>query len=217
MWFIIDLVLLGVILLCTFLGYKRGLIGVAFKIVSFFIAILVAVVLSGPVSNWIMNNTTIAQNMENAIIDRLVDEKAEEKEVDKSDINNTSQAVVDYINKQTSEVKNAGIRSAAKDITESAIRVAVIIILYIVTKIILIFFKAIAKALGELPIIKQFNKLGGTIYGILEGLLITYVILAALSLIAPMVKDATVFELINNSIITRFMYNNNIILNILLK
>ena len=217
MWFIIDLVLLGVILLCTFLGYKIVLIGVAFKIVSFFIAILVAVVLSGPVSNWIMNNTTIAQNMENAIIDRLVDEKAEEKEVDKSDINNTSQAVVDYINKQTSEVKNAGIRSAAKDITESAIRVAVIIILYIVTKIILIFFKAIAKALGELPIIKQFNKLGGTIYGILEGLLITYVILAALSLIAPMVKDATVFELINNSIITRFMYNNNIILNILLK
>lgn len=216
MWFIIDLIILAVILLCTFIGYKRGLIGVVFKIISFFIAILLAFILSGPISNWIMENTTIAQNMENAIVEKFIDEDVETKEVDKEDINNTSQIVVDYINKQTTEVKNAGIKSIAKQITETAIRVVVMIAIYIVTKIILFFFRKFAEALGELPLIKQFNKLGGTIYGILEGLLIVYVILAALSLLAPMINNGSIFEMINASIIGSFMYNYNILLNILL-
>ena len=196
MWFVIDLIILAIILLCTFLGYKKGLIGVVFKIISFFIAILLAFILSGPISNWIM--------------------EIETKEVEKKDINNTSQIIVDYINKQTTEVKNAGIKSIAKQITETAIRVIVMIVIYIITKIILFFFRKLAEALSELPLIKQFNKLGGTIYGVLKGLLIVYVILATLSLLAPMISNGSLFEMINSSIIGSFMYNNNLLLNILL-
>ena len=216
MWYVIDLVILAIILLCTFIGYKKGLIGVIFKIISFIIAILIALLLSGPISNWIMDNTTIAQNIEDNIVEKLTDENVAEKKVEKEDINNTSQIVVDYINKQTTEVKNAGIRSTAKEITETGIRVVVMIALYIITRIILFFFRKLAETLAELPLIKQFNKLGGTIYGVLEGLLIVYVILAVLSLIAPMINNGSIFEMINASIIGSFMYNNNIILNIFL-
>ena len=155
MWFIVDLIILAIILLCTFIGYKKGLIGVIFKIVSFFIAILVALILSGPISNYIMQNTDIAQKMENTITQKFTEENIEAGEVEKKDINNTSQIVVDYINKQTTEIKNAGIRAMAKQVTETTIRIGVAIVLYIVTRIILFFFRKLAESLAELPLTKR--------------------------------------------------------------
>ena len=215
MWVIMDIIIIAVILLCTFIGYKKGLVGVIFKIISFFIAILVAILLSGPISNWIMENTSVAQEIEGALTEKLIEENVEEKEIEKEDINNTSQIVVDYINKYTTDVKNVGVRATAREITATTIRVVVIIVLYIGTKIILFFFRALVNALAELPIIKQFNKLGGTIYGLLKGILIVYVVLALLSLIAPMVNNVALFEMINSSILGNFMYNHNLILTIL--
>ena len=215
MWIIMDIIIVAVILLCTFIGYKKGLVGVIFKIISFFIALLVAILLSGPISNWIMENTSIAQDIEGALTEKLIEEKVEEKEIEKEDINNTSQIVVDYINKYTTDVKNAGAIAMAKEITTTTIRVVVIIVLYIGTKIILFFFRTLVNAIAELPIIKQFNKLGGTIYGLLKGILIVYVVLALLSLIAPIVNNTALFEMINSSILGNFMYNHNLILTIL--
>ena len=37
------------------------------------------------------------------------------------------------------------------------------------------FVTALADLIAKLPILKQFNKLGGTIYGIIEGLFIVFV------------------------------------------
>jgi len=42
---ILDLVIIGIILLCVFFGYKRGLIEVAFKLISFIIAIILSLLL----------------------------------------------------------------------------------------------------------------------------------------------------------------------------
>ena len=70
------------------------------------------------------------------------------------------------------------------------------------------FLKFIFGAIAELPIIKQIDKLGGFIYGVIEGLLIIYIILAILSFV-------NVEELqlaIKTSYLTSILYNNNLIL-----
>ena len=53
---IIDLIILGLILLCVFFGYKKGLTKCVIKILSFVIAIVIAVVLFKPISNFVNNN-----------------------------------------------------------------------------------------------------------------------------------------------------------------
>ena len=53
--YLIDLILIAIIALFTFIGYKRGLIKVAFGLVSFILAIAISVVLYKPVSNFIIN------------------------------------------------------------------------------------------------------------------------------------------------------------------
>lgn len=71
------------------------------------------------------------------------------------------------------------------------------------------------ETVAEIPIIKQFNEVGGIAYGILKGILIIYVILALISIIVPMLQNNAILEIINNSILTKFLYNNNLILMIL--
>lgn len=42
---ILDIIIIGIILLCVILGYKKGLIEVAFKLISFIIAIVLSLLL----------------------------------------------------------------------------------------------------------------------------------------------------------------------------
>ena len=68
------------------------------------------------------------------------------------------------------------------------------------------------KAISEIPLIKQFNQLGGIIYGFLKSIIIIYIILTIISFIAPMIEQNQIIEIIQQTILTKWLYNNNIIL-----
>lgn len=217
---IIDLILIGILLLSIFLGYKKGLIGVAFKILSFIIAIVITLILYRPISNFIINNTEFEKNIENTIVQKLSTTEIEDGKV-KEENTDLPNVLVNYINKEISNTveatKDAVIQSVAKELSQTAIKLIVIIGIYVTTKILLLLAKAILEAVAELPIIKQFNEVGGIIYGILRGIILIYVILAIVSLILPIIDKTTVLTAINNTIITKILYNNNLILMLFLK
>lgn len=212
---IIDLIVIGLIALSTFLGYKKGLIGVAFKILSFLIAIVITLILYRPIAGFIINNTPVAKNIESTIIEKLSSSKIEEGQIQKesTDLPNV---VVNYINseitKTVNNTKDEIVVNVAKDLSENIINIGVMIALFIVIRIALIFAKVLLEAVAELPIVKQFNEAGGTIYGILRGVLLVYLILAIISLILPMTDKTSVLGIINNTILTKLLYNNNLIL-----
>ena len=212
---ILDLIILLFILLSTYLGYKKGLIGVAFKILSFIIAIIITLILFKPVSNYIIHNTEIDDNIKASIVEKLSGAKIEENGIIKESVE-LPKIVVDSINDSINDTivqtKDSIINEVADNLTTSSINIIVMISLFIIIKILLIFAKVIFEAIAELPIIKQFNESGGIIYGILRAIIILYVIFALISFILPMMNNNTIIAMINNSIIGKFMYNNNLIL-----
>ena len=197
---IIDIIIIAIIALFVFWGYYRGLIKVAFKILTFFAAIIITLLLYKPVSNVIIDKTQIDENIENAIVEKFSSDKDEQ--LKEEDMQNMSEVLVKYI-------------MVAKEISIVSINIIVALGLFILTKLILIVFKALSKVLEDLPIIKQFNKTGGVIYGLLQGLLVVFVILAIISLCASMIENFGIISSINESVIGSFLYNNNIILKIL--
>ena len=215
MQFIIDLIVIGIIFLSTFLGYRKGLIGVAFKIASFIIAIIITLILFKPISNYIINNTEFAQTIENTIVQKLSTAEIENGQI-KQENSNLPEVIVNYINvglqDTVNEAKDSIVKMVARNLAETIIDIIVIIGLFIITRLLLLFAKAILEAISEIPIIKQFNKAGGILYGILRGLLLIYLTLAIISLILPMLDKTAILNIINNSIITKILYNNNIIL-----
>ena len=212
MGIIVDLIIVGILVLCVFLGYKRGLTGSLLKIVTFILALIIAFILFKPVSNFIINNTELDENLESSIKSMFL-------EVEENDTNsNMPTAMTDYINKviegAADDAKTAVVETAARDVAISIINLGVVIVVYIIARIILIFVKGIASLITKLPVIKQFDKLGGIIFGLLKALVIIYVILAIISFVSPVITDSGVIDAINQSFIGKGMYNNNILLEI---
>lgn len=204
----IDVIIILVILLCTFIGYKRGLIRVITSLLSFIIALILAVIIYKPVSNIIINNTKIYNNIQSGIYENIKDEDIEESD------NGIISFAKNYI---YSEAKDITLEMISESVAQIVIDVITFIIILIITRIILIFVSVVFSSIASLPIIKQFNKAGGLIYGFLQGIIINYIIFALILLIVQISNVNTDF--INNSInkskIGNILYNENIIINLI--
>lgn len=213
--FLIDIFLVLFIFIISYLNYKKGLIKVIFKIFSFLIALVISFVLFKPVSYFIINMTPLDENINSYvynIVDNYIDHNY--KETNKTDNTNSSlpSAVISYIDKTientSSTVQNDIATEVTKNISSTIINILSFIIVYILARIILIFVNFVSDKISELPIIKQFNELGGLIYGILQSFLIIFIVLAIVSLF----PFDNIQLAINNTILTLFLYNINPIL-----
>ena len=163
MTILIDLIIVALIALFTFLGYKKGLIKVAFKIVSFFIAILIAVILFKPVSSLVINTTQIDDNLKNSISQKFqgIDLSIE---VTEEQAEGTPEFMLDFINKYIAEAAGEATKNIAETVsaklTETIINAGVILGLYIVARIHLIFARFLLEGISNLPFLKQFNEVG---------------------------------------------------------
>lgn len=198
--YLIDIIILFIIALTTFIGYKKGLIKVAFKLVSFVLAIIISVVLYKPISSFIINKTTIDDNLETTILQRL------------SSSDTTKDEKENIISSYYSDIKNYSTNAMARSISTTIINIGCILVVFIISNLILLLFKFSGDLIAKLPIIKQFNSAGGFLYGLIKGFVIIYIFLAIVALIAPIADINNFIKIINSSIITNIMYNNNIIL-----
>ena len=214
---IIDLIIVGILALCVFLGYQKGLTKYIIKILSFIIAIVVAVILFKPVSNFVITNTKIDDTIKDAVID-LVKEDIETEGAIKEDTNLPS-AMVDYINDSiqgaVNQTKMSLAETAAEGIATTAINVGVAIGLFVIVRIILMFVSALSSLLTDLPVIKQFDKTGGVIYGVLKAIVIVALVFAIISFISPLIEQTGIIVAINKSFIGGYLYNNNILLKLI--
>ena len=212
---VIDIIIVAIFAVCILMGYMKGLTQSLIKIVSFVLALIVAFVFFKPISNLIIDHTNWDENLEQSIRQVVLESDSEEQQ-ESSSKQNLPDIIVNYINesveKAGNEAKTAIVDATAKDVTVTIINGAVLVSLFLITRIVLIFIKGIAKILTNLPVIKQFDKLGGVIYGLLESLVIVYVILALVSFISPMLSQTNIIQGIQSSFLGSAFYNNNLLL-----
>ena len=214
---IIDLIIVAMLAISIFLGYKKGLTKCIIKILSFVIALVVAAVLFKPVSNFIIEKTEIDDNIKQSIVNLVQDDIQDSGEVKKD--SNLPKVMVNYINETVEnavdEAKNNVVTVAAEGIAVTTINIVVAILLFAIVRIALMFVSALSTIITDLPIIKQVDKSGGILYGLVRALVIIFVIFAVISLISPMIEQTGVIENINKSVIGSILYNHNILLNII--
>ncbi len=195
MGIIIDVIIIAIVVLSAFLAYRRGLAVLAINLCAFVISIVAVGILYYPISSLIINTTSIDETIENAIY-----EKANEHI--QSDGEYTSQII---------EVAKSGmLPETAKMLSINIVRGLVMVVLFVAIRVALIFVKGLANIITKLPIINQFNKLGGAVYGALRGIVIIYVALLILQLPAKMNPNNIVYKNVQESFVGKTMYENNI-------
>ena len=212
MGIIFDILLALIILINVYFCYKKGLVKLAVGLIAVVAAVIISLVIYKPVSNIVIKNTEIDENIKKAIIENfMVKEEEEAAKDDEGLMKYMEKYVDDAVNKTKTQI----VIEASNIISEKVINIGVIIAIFIIVRVLLILLVFVADIITELPIIKQFNDVGGLLYGIVKSLLIVYVLLAVVFFIVYTTGNTTISDTISNSFLTKFFYNNNILLNIL--
>ncbi len=198
-----DICVLIVVLLFIRSGYKAGLMRSFIRIASYIISIIISFFLYPVVSDLLMK-TPLFDGITRVIGEKYVS-------------NGISASVGDGVFGILGRYIGDGINSAATGIAEGFATLLVNLIAFI---IILILSKIIIRIVGnmlgiftKLPVIKQFNRLGGGIFGGLIGILVLYILGAVLILFAPINPQSEIAQEIENSTFAVEIYENNMVLN----
>lgn len=214
MGIIFDIIVVAIIALNIFVCYKKGLVKLAVGLIAVLAAIVLSIVLYKPISNAIIKNTDIDEKIENVIIENFSAETNGNEEV-------RYVGIIDYLEKYVDDAvnktQNEIVYETAGIMAVRFINIAVILIIFLIIRVALIALTFISDVITSLPILKQFNEVGGILYGIVKALLIVYVILAIVFFVVYITGNTAVSEAISGSYITKIFYEHNLILNIIFK
>ena len=214
MGIILDLIIVAIIASNIFICYKNGLVKLAVGLVAVLAAIILSVILYKPVSNLIIKNTGIDKKIENVIIENFSADTQNGEET-------RYVGIIDYLEKYANDAvtktQNEIVYETAGTMAVKITNVIVILAIFIIVRAVLVLLTFVSDAITSLPLIKQFNEVGGVIYGIIKAFLIVYIILAIVFLIVLVSGNSTISDMISSSHITKFFYENNLLLKIIFK
>ena len=202
MGFVVDLILIAIIAISTFLGYKKGLVKLGAKLFAGIIAIVVTLIIFKPVSNIIINNTGIDEKIQNVILEKASNVIENNSKI--SD-NNYIQEATDNA---TNQVKQEILPEQAKNISANIIYAIAAIAIFVLVKIGLSIIISLADVVASLPILKEFNKIGGILYGFIRGALIVCVFILLAGVIIKVNSNNYIKEQIDSTYLTKIIYQN---------
>lgn len=191
MGIIIDIILIAIILLSAFLGYKKGLVKLGAKLFAGLIAIIITIVIYKPVSEMIINNTSLDEKIQSTIIQNA------------TNIINENQQTQNSI---TNQLENNILPQQAEDIAKNVVRVITAVVLFIGVKIILSIIISLLDFVASLPILKEFNEIGGIVYGLVRGILIVGVCILLLGAYTKVNPENKLNSEVQNSHLTKIIY-----------
>lgn len=194
---IADIIVIAVVAVCILLGYRSGFLKTLINVVSYIASIILSFLFYPVLSGFLMKTP----------IHTFFVEKIGEKYRTADIIHTEWQFFENYINSAEGAVSTA--------IAELLINIISFILIVIICKIAIRLIGNALNLFARLPVIKQFNRLGGAVTGGLLGILVVYIVMALMVAFVPLDSLDGVTEEIQKSVFAEEMYNNNIILNLI--
>lgn len=212
---ITDIIIIALIALGVFFGYKKGLVGILIGVASLILSIILAFVLQGPVSEYLYS-TPVGTSIESKVTEFVNDTLSSENNENVDSEDNTKKEN-DFFSKVIEDATNSEdtVKEASKNITMFILKGITFIGIFILVRIICYILQMILNIVFDLPILHSVNKFGGMAINLVATLLKLWILLAAIQLISSVVAIDFITNLINQSYLTKLLYENNILLNIL--
>lgn len=198
---IADICVFCIVLLFIILGYKAGFLRSCVNLAAFGVSICISLLIYPIVSSLIMQTTAYGM---------LVDF------IKSSYLANADEAVVNSTLKLFEGVlkDNANILAdgIAGSIATLIINVITFVLVVVLCRLLLFAVTHIFDLFAKLPVIRQFNRLGGSVLGGIIGIAVVYLVLAIFMTVLPMDTAGVVAKEIESSTIASQLYYNNILI-----
>lgn len=217
-----DVFIIVIFVINIIKGWKNGLILSFFNTASFIVAGAIAKIYHPWISKYIMENSMIFLKVQASIGQRF-QTAINRQAVDGGILGNGNifevlkfPKVVESLFMKSEPIKEAstrameGVYSYLSDIlARMFIDFISILIVFFVVKILLWIIGHLLHKIAKLPVLNQFNHLGGFVFGFLKGLLIVFIFLAMITPFTTMMDTNIFIEGLESSIIAKILYNNN--------
>ena len=213
----IDLALVAVIAVFVAIGVRKGLLRSVIGIVGCIIAVIVAISFSSRVGDKI-DEKYVGEPVRKWVVNQLTsdpgDVESSEEEIDFDGLFEDSPSFfVDfckyvnvgadklkeiydsYLSESVEVAKEQVVDAMAKPLSSSLSRVIAFAILFVGTWIVIGLIWLVLTFILHVPVIRQFDKLGGGLLGLVRGVLIALILSAVMISLSPYVlKDRTFAE-----------------------
>ncbi len=223
-----DLLVIALIGGFGFFGLRNGFIYSMFRLLSFFVSAVLAVKFY-PLVSKILMKTAIYANIKNSILKNLMlQQQAQAPKMDSQAKQAAADAIIGNLKlpgflKETlvNHMPNPSklidlsqiMDNISGELAKMVIDIIALIVLYILIRIGLVFLRFILQGLAKLPVFKQLDKIGGFSFGAVEGLLTIYIVFAFVMLFSASPTFKGMYEAIDSSLLAKFFYQNNFIVN----
>jgi len=221
----LDLGILIILALCAWGGFRRGLIRTVYRLVSFFIAIFLAYQLhphvayylrETPLFPMISDGISRALNFEAVFHEHAVARGAEI--IDTLPIPGGMRALLhtyntpdmfQFLQVATIEDYIAGF------FANMIINAIAILLVFVIALIALSLIGYALDIVGMLPVIRTLNRAGGLILGVVMGAILVWISLLVVTLFFATGAYQSVYDLLQDSMIARWLFDNEFLLPVL--
>ena len=199
-----DICVIAVVAGFMYIGYKSGFMRSFVKIASYVVSIIISFFMYPAISDLLVKTPLYEKLVE------LINQKYQLQPL--IDVpTDTFGILQNYIN-QGVQTATAGIAEA---IATLLINILAFVIVLILSKLVIRIVGKAFNIFTKLPVIKQFNRLGGMVLGGISGVLVLYIACAVMFLFSPFDPHSRIAYEIDHSTFASEIYENNIILNVL--
>lgn len=208
-------------ILFMYMGYRRGLIRTVFSLVSFALAIILAIYLFPIVAGW-LRETALFTGLKDYIIRTMGLEYAVQTHsadliyslpipdiLRRNLLENNTPNMFELLNVQTIEEYIAAYFAGL------AINIIAIILVFIAVRLILGLVSRVLDIVGKLPVINQFNRVGGLLLGLLKGVIVVWIGLTIMNLFFLDPTMPGLQNMLAESLIAGWFYEYNPIMQII--
>lgn len=204
---IIDILAAALIITAFTAGMKKGLVKSVWKAAAWIITAALVFILLHPVTDF-LSGTQTAVHMNDKVYAEL---QSNIPMINSGELNLPKFFVQDI---NTDTLTNEAVTELSRQITLTFIKIVSFVILFVLIRLILALIFRMLDVASKLPVINGANKLLGGLLGIINMLFVIYIVCAALSLFTA---NERITEIINSSYIVKYFYNNNILMQLILR
>ncbi len=204
----IDILTAAIIFLFIFIGYKNGFIKSVYRVAAFIVGIFLAYILYEPLKN-ILTDLGFMDKI-GGIIKDLNNSYAEEHKIELGE-----EILPGYMKSMVANGQVSLNDALNGFLTTMVINILTFLFIFIFVRILIAIVGKLLHIVSKLPIISFFDHGFGVIFGIAESVMLIYLVLALIYAITPMRQNPTVIEYISESTLTKTMYENNPIIDLI--
>jgi len=205
MWIIIDLIVIAILAISVWYFKSKGFLKASETLISLILTFCLIPVLL-PVVEGIVADSAIGQGIEEKVREKT---GADEKD-NKIGLPDFMEKALEKPMNDIEEKK----MEMAKNISGLIVKVISFIILLIIMKLLIFILFRVLNLTCKFKIFGFVNKTLGILLGVVNGVIIVYVLCAVAVALIPVEHLNEFKEAVSKTLLTQFFYNNNIILNL---